>query len=64
MKEIDRLKEENKKLRKAARLIFERSRVQSGSLEMANIDSFCKTVGLEVWKWPGGNFWDYDILEG
>ncbi|MDY6893850.1 MAG: RusA family crossover junction endodeoxyribonuclease [Thermotogota bacterium] len=50
--EIKLLKEENTKLRKAARLIHRRGRVRSGSEEMGEIDDYCKSVGLEVWKWP------------
>ena len=60
MDEINRLKEENKKLRKATRLIYQRGQVQSGSKEMADIDAYCKTIGLHVWQWPLGDFWDID----
>ena len=60
--EISRLKDENKKLRIAARLIHQRNQVQSGSKEMADIDSFCKDIGLRVWEWPFGDFWDYEKL--
>ena len=60
MDEIERLKVENKKLRKAARLIHQRGRVQSGSKAMGDIDEYCKKLGLEVWTWPIGNFWDID----
>ena len=60
--EIDQLKEENKKLRIAARLIHQRAQLQSGSKEMHDIDEFCKKIGLEVWKWPLGNFWNYEKL--
>ena len=60
--EINRLKDENKKLRIAVRLIYQRSQVASGSKEMADIDSFCKSIGLYVWKWPLGDFWDYENL--
>jgi hypothetical protein len=60
MDELILLKEENKKLRIAARLIFERFSVESGSKEMADIDEYCKNLGLEVWSWPKGNFWQWD----
>ena len=60
--EMNRLEDENKKLRIAARLIHQRSQVASGSKEMADIDSFCKNIGLRVWEWPLGDFWDYDKL--
>ena len=49
--EIEQLKAENKKLRIAARLIHQRAQVPSGSKEMADIDAYCKELGLEVWKW-------------
>lgn len=62
MNEIERLKKENKKLRIAARLIHQRGQTKSGSQEMADIDAFCKTVGLRVWEWPLGDFWDYERL--
>lgn len=42
---------EIKRLRKAARLIHDRHGMVSGSLEMAECDEFCKSVGLEVWIW-------------
>ena len=60
MDEINRLKEENKKLRKAARLIHQRGQAQSGSKKMADIDAYCKAIGLRVWEWPLGDFWDID----
>ena len=60
--EMNQLRDENKKLRIAARLIHQRSQVQSGSKEMADIDSFCKDIGLRVWEWPLGDFWDYERL--
>jgi len=37
---------------KAARAIHERPGMVSGSLEMAECDALCKSVGLEVWTWP------------
>lgn len=40
------------KLRTAARLIHDRHKMVSGSLEMAECDEFCKSLGLEVWTWP------------
>ena len=43
---------EIRNLRKAARLIHDRHGMVSGSLEMAECDEFCKSVGLEVWTWP------------
>ena len=55
--EISRLKDENKKLRIAARLIHQRNQVQSGSKEMAYIDSFCKDIGLRVWEWSYDGNW-------
>lgn len=58
--ENNKLKEENKKLRIAARLIHQRSQVLSGSKEMMDIDIYCKAIGLNVWEWPLGDFWDYD----
>lgn len=61
MDEINRLKEENKKLRKAARLIHLRGQTQSGSKQMADIDAYCKTIGLCVWEWPLGDFWEMEI---
>ena len=39
-------------LRKAARLIYDRRKMVSGSLEMGDCDEFCKNCGLEVWTWP------------
>ncbi len=39
-------------LRKAARLIHDRRKMVSGSLEMGDCDEFCKNCGLEVWAWP------------
>ena len=60
--EMNQLRDENKRLRIAARLIHQRSQVQSGSKEMADIDSFCKDIGLRVWEWPLGDFWDYENL--
>ena len=50
--ETNRLKEENKKLRRAVRLMYRRGQVQSGSKEMADIDAYCKTIGLYIWQWP------------
>lgn len=38
-------------LRKAARLCWERGWMVSGSIEMAECDAFCKSVGLEPWTW-------------
>ena len=61
-KSMAALKEENKMLRIAARLIHQRSQVKSGSKEMGDIDEFCKKVGLKVWEWPLGDFWDYEEL--
>jgi hypothetical protein len=61
MDEINHLKEENKKLRKAARLIYQRGQTQSGSKQMADIDAYCKTIGLRVWEWPLGDFWEMEI---
>lgn len=60
--ETNQLKDENKKLRIAARLIHQRGQVKSGSKEMADIDSFCKDIGLRVWEWPLDDFWDYENL--
>lgn len=60
MDEINRLEEENKKLRIATRLIHQRGQAQSGSKEMADIDAYCETIGLRVWEWPLGDFWDID----
>ena len=48
---MDRTHETNL-LRRAARLIHDRRKMVSGSLEMGDCDEFCKSVGLEVWKWP------------
>ncbi len=55
--EIDELKKEVQSLRKAARLIHQRPNLPSGSLEMAECDDFLKTLNLDVWKWPCGDFW-------
>jgi len=52
--EILRLTEENKKLRQAAKMIHRRGWTVSGSLEMAEIDLFCKDLGLDVWTWKLG----------
>lgn len=38
-------------LQKAARLIFKRHAMESGSLEMHECDAVCKAAGLEVWTW-------------
>lgn len=46
------LQRENETLRKAARLIHERSGMVSGSYEMGECDAVCKSVGLNVWQWP------------
>lgn len=37
---------------KAARYIYSRASLQSGSPEMAEGDAFCASLGLEVYKWP------------
>lgn len=50
--ERKRLLGEIDNLRKAARLIHDRSGMVSGSLEMGECDALCKSVGLEPWKWP------------
>lgn len=39
-------------LKKAARLIHDRHRMVSGSLEMAECDEACERVGLKPWEWP------------
>ena len=39
-------------LKKAARLIYDRRKMISGSLEMAECDEACKRVGLYPWEWP------------
>ena len=38
-------------LRAAAKSIYYRRQMVSGSLEMAECDELCKSVGLEPWKW-------------
>lgn len=54
--ELDRVREVAKReielLRRAARLIHDRRKMVSGSLEMGECDSLCKEAGLEVWTWP------------
>jgi hypothetical protein len=57
MSKINDLRKENQKLRKAARLIHARAHTQSGSKQMADIDTYCKAIGLFVWEWPLGNSW-------
>jgi hypothetical protein len=58
--EINALRTENKKLRIACRLIHQRGQHKSGSLEMKQVDEYCKGIGLRVWEWPLGDFWDYE----
>ena len=38
-------------MHKAARLCADRGWMVSGSLEMAECDEFCKSVGLDPWTW-------------
>lgn len=38
-------------LHRAAKLIYNRHKMKSGSLEMAECDAICADAGLEVWKW-------------
>jgi hypothetical protein len=54
IREIDRIKAENRALRHCARLIHGRHYMASGSLEMQECDLACKAVGLEPWTWPLG----------
>lgn len=39
------------RMEEAAKVIFRRHKMQSGSLEMAECDELCKKAGLEVWEW-------------
>lgn len=39
-------------LYRAARFIFSRHAMVSGSAEMAECDAVCKAAGFDVWTWP------------
>ena len=48
---FDELSKDQEKLRHAAYLCWRRGYMVSGSMEMAECDAFCKSVGLEPWIW-------------
>jgi len=50
MLQVSYLRKEVSNLRKAAKYLIERPRLESGSIEMTEGDAFCAQLGLEPWK--------------